>query len=54
MYVYIITAYSCFVAILGMKNLIRKYELPRPEEVAALKQKLEKCHSLDLSFHANV
>ncbi|KAF4790640.1 Cyclin-H [Turdus rufiventris] len=37
-----------------MKNLIRKYELPRPEEVAALKQKLEKCHSLDLSFHANV
>nr|XP_054507690.1 cyclin-H isoform X2 [Agelaius phoeniceus]XP_054507691.1 cyclin-H isoform X2 [Agelaius phoeniceus] len=36
-----------------MKNLIKKYELPRPEEVAALKQKLEKCHSLDLSFNTN-
>ncbi|XP_014748175.1 PREDICTED: cyclin-H isoform X2 [Sturnus vulgaris] len=36
-----------------MKNLIRKYELPRPEEVIALKQKLEKCHSLDLSCNAN-
>ncbi|XP_039945142.1 cyclin-H [Hirundo rustica] len=37
-----------------MKNLIKKYELPRPEEVAALKQKLEKCHSLDLSFNTNL
>ncbi|XP_037979598.1 cyclin-H isoform X3 [Motacilla alba alba] len=36
-----------------MKNLIKKYELPKPEEVAALKQKLEKCHSLDLSFNTN-
>ncbi|NXK87305.1 CCNH protein, partial [Formicarius rufipectus] len=34
-----------------MKNLIKKYELPKPEEVAALKQKLEKCHSLELSFN---
>ncbi|NWS69505.1 CCNH protein, partial [Crotophaga sulcirostris] len=33
-----------------MKNLIKKYELPRPEEVAALKQKLEKCHSAELSL----
>lgn len=32
-----------------MNNLIRKYELPKSEEVAALKQKLEKCHSLDLN-----
>ncbi|NXI23240.1 CCNH protein, partial [Sterrhoptilus dennistouni] len=37
-----------------MKNLIKKYELPRPEEVAALKQKLEKCHSLDLSFNTSL
>ncbi|NXC05454.1 CCNH protein, partial [Orthonyx spaldingii] len=37
-----------------MKNLIKKYELPRPEEVAALKQKLEKCHSLELSFNVNL
>ncbi|NXH87945.1 CCNH protein, partial [Edolisoma coerulescens] len=36
-----------------MKNLIKRYELPRPEEVAALKQKLEKCHSLELSFNTN-
>ncbi|NWX82806.1 CCNH protein, partial [Nothoprocta ornata] len=36
-----------------MKNLIKKYELPKPEEVAALKQKLEKCHSLDLSLNIN-
>ncbi|NXD10572.1 CCNH protein, partial [Nothocercus nigrocapillus] len=36
-----------------MKNLIKKYELPRPEEVVALKQKLEKCHSLDLSLNVN-
>ncbi|NXG17144.1 CCNH protein, partial [Grallaria varia] len=36
-----------------MKNLIKKYELPRPEEVAALKQKLEKCHSLELAFNTN-
>ncbi|NXN13980.1 CCNH protein, partial [Indicator maculatus] len=36
-----------------MKNLIKKYEMPRPEEVAALKQKLEKCHSLELSLNAN-
>ncbi|XP_064356558.1 cyclin-H isoform X3 [Dromaius novaehollandiae] len=36
-----------------MKNLIKKYELPRPEEVAALKQKLEKCHSLELSLNIN-
>ncbi|XP_063996876.1 cyclin-H isoform X1 [Pogoniulus pusillus] len=36
-----------------MKNLIKKYELPRPEEVAALKQKLEKCHSLELSLNTN-
>ncbi|NXL53639.1 CCNH protein, partial [Podilymbus podiceps] len=37
-----------------MKNLIKKYELPRPEEVAALKQKLEKCHSSELSLNANL
>uniref|UniRef100_A0A8B9Q9X0 Cyclin H n=1 Tax=Apteryx owenii TaxID=8824 RepID=A0A8B9Q9X0_APTOW len=36
-----------------MKNLIKKYELPRPEEVAALKQKLEKCHSSELSLIIN-
>ncbi|XP_014452763.1 cyclin-H isoform X2 [Alligator mississippiensis] len=31
-----------------MKNLIKKYEPPKPEDVAALKQKLEKCHSSEL------
>ncbi|NXN99689.1 CCNH protein, partial [Rhinopomastus cyanomelas] len=36
-----------------MKNLIKKYELPRPEEVAALKQKLEKCHSFELALDSN-
>lgn len=36
-----------------MKNLIKKYELPRPEEVAVLKQKLEKCHSSELSLNTN-
>ncbi|XP_040511902.1 cyclin-H [Gallus gallus] len=38
----------------SMKNLIKKYELPRPEEVASLKQKLEKCHSPELSLNTNV
>ncbi|CAM4556542.1 cyclin-H isoform X2 [Lepidochelys kempii] len=37
-----------------MKNLIKKYEPPRPEEVAALKQKLEKCHSSELALNANL
>ncbi|XP_069736112.1 cyclin-H isoform X1 [Phaenicophaeus curvirostris] len=36
-----------------MKNLIKKYELPRSEEVAALKQKLEKCHSAELSLNTH-
>ncbi|XP_071586662.1 cyclin-H [Heliangelus exortis] len=36
-----------------MRNLIKKYELPRPEEVTALKQKLEKCHSPELSLNTN-
>ncbi|XP_017928326.1 cyclin-H [Manacus vitellinus] len=36
-----------------MKNLIKKYELPRAEEVAALKQKLEKCHTLELALNTN-
>ncbi|OXB82617.1 UNVERIFIED_CONTAM: hypothetical protein H355_003912 [Colinus virginianus] len=38
----------------SMKNLIKKYELPRSEEIAALKQKLEKCHSPELSLNINV
>ncbi|XP_038025943.1 cyclin-H isoform X1 [Anas platyrhynchos] len=37
-----------------MKNLIKKYELPRPEEIAALKQKLEKCHSPEFSLNSNM
>ncbi|XP_050800806.1 cyclin-H isoform X1 [Gopherus flavomarginatus] len=37
-----------------MKNLIKKYETPRPEEVAILKQKLEKCHSSELALNVNV
>ncbi|XP_027512738.1 cyclin-H isoform X1 [Corapipo altera] len=36
-----------------MKNLIKKYELPRAEEVAALKQKLEKCHTFELALNTN-
>ncbi|NXM30968.1 CCNH protein, partial [Oxyruncus cristatus] len=37
-----------------MKNLIKKYELPRAEEVAALKQKLEKCHAFELALNTNL
>nr|XP_005288208.2 cyclin-H isoform X2 [Chrysemys picta bellii] len=37
-----------------MKNLIKKYEPPRPEEVAVLKQKLEKCHSSELALNTNL
>ncbi|KAM3843496.1 cyclin-H [Vipera latastei] len=37
-----------------MKNLVKKYELPHPEEVAFLKQKLEKCHSSELALNTNV
>ncbi|KAJ7398449.1 Cyclin-H [Pitangus sulphuratus] len=37
-----------------MKNLIKKYELPRAEEVAGLKQKLEKCHALELALNTNL
>ncbi|NWU92046.1 CCNH protein, partial [Upupa epops] len=36
-----------------MKNLIKKYELPKPEEVATLKHKLEKCHSSELLLDSN-
>ncbi|XP_054253433.1 cyclin-H [Indicator indicator] len=36
-----------------MKNLIKKYEMPKPEDIASLKQKLEKCHSFELSLNAN-
>ncbi|XP_066844896.1 cyclin-H [Anser cygnoides] len=47
-----------FAKLLGsmkcMKNFIKKYELPRPEEVAALKQKLEKCHSPEFSLNTNL
>ncbi|NXL84326.1 CCNH protein, partial [Alectura lathami] len=38
----------------SMKDLIKKYELPRAEEVAVLKQKLEKCHSPEFSLNANM
>ncbi|NXH20947.1 CCNH protein, partial [Bucco capensis] len=37
-----------------MKNLIKKYELPRPEEVTALKQKLGNYHSSELSLNTNM
>uniref|UniRef100_A0A8D0L5L6 Cyclin-H n=1 Tax=Sphenodon punctatus TaxID=8508 RepID=A0A8D0L5L6_SPHPU len=37
-----------------MKNLVKKYEPPRPEEVAVLKQKLEKFHSLELAVNTNL
>ncbi|XP_074064579.1 cyclin-H [Macrotis lagotis] len=37
-----------------MKTLVKKYEPPRPEEVTAIKQKLEKCHSAELAFTINV
>ncbi|KAM6468521.1 cyclin-H isoform 1-T1 [Liasis olivaceus] len=36
-----------------MKNLVKKYELPHSEEVAVLKQKLEKCHSPELALNTN-
>lgn len=35
-----------------MRNLVKKYEPPRSEEVAVLKQKLERCHSADLALNA--
>lgn len=37
-----------------MKNMVKKYELPHPEEVGSLKQKLEKCHSPELGLNTNV
>ncbi|XP_052587192.1 cyclin-H isoform X3 [Peromyscus californicus insignis] len=35
----------------SMRNLVKKYEPPRSEEVAVLKQKLERCHSADLALN---
>ncbi|CAK7306382.1 Ccnh [Vulpes lagopus] len=35
----------------SMRNLVKKYEPPRSEEVAALKQKLERCHSAELALN---
>ncbi|XP_036267146.1 cyclin-H isoform X2 [Pipistrellus kuhlii] len=35
----------------SMRNLVKKYEPPRPEEVAVLKQKLERCHSAELALN---
>ncbi|XP_061478025.1 cyclin-H isoform X1 [Rhineura floridana] len=37
-----------------MKNLVKKYELPHPEGVVIVKQKLEKCHSPELALNTNV
>ncbi|XP_078070948.1 cyclin-H isoform X2 [Mustelus asterias] len=34
-----------------IKNLVKKYDAPRPEEVNLLKQKLEHLHSLDLGIN---
>ncbi|XP_019496656.1 PREDICTED: cyclin-H [Hipposideros armiger] len=34
-----------------MRNLVKKYEPPRSEEVAVLKQKLERCHSAELALN---
>ncbi|EDL37165.1 cyclin H, isoform CRA_b, partial [Mus musculus] len=36
----------------SMRNLVKKYEPPRSDEVAVLKQKLERCHSSDLALNA--
>ncbi|XP_048359391.1 cyclin-H [Sphaerodactylus townsendi] len=36
-----------------MKNLVKKYEPPHPEEVAVLKTKLETCHRLELALNPN-
>uniref|UniRef100_G3U0L9 Cyclin-H n=1 Tax=Loxodonta africana TaxID=9785 RepID=G3U0L9_LOXAF len=35
----------------SMRNLVKKYEPPRSEEVAVLKQKLERCHSAELALN---
>uniref|UniRef100_A0A8C6GX22 Cyclin C-terminal domain-containing protein n=1 Tax=Mus spicilegus TaxID=10103 RepID=A0A8C6GX22_MUSSI len=35
----------------SMRNLVKKYESPRSEEVAVLRQKLERCHSSDLALN---
>ncbi|MBZ3889715.1 Cyclin-H [Sciurus carolinensis] len=34
----------------SMRNLVKKYEPPRSEEVAILKQKLERCHSAEFAL----
>ncbi|EDL30438.1 mCG115877, partial [Mus musculus] len=38
----------------SMRNLVKKYEPPRSEEVAVLRQKLERCHSSDLELNVVV
>ncbi|KAM9331310.1 cyclin-H [Gastrophryne carolinensis] len=37
-----------------LKLLVSKYEFARPEDVALIEKKLEKCHSSDISFISNV
>nr|XP_060617731.1 cyclin-H [Anolis sagrei ordinatus] len=36
-----------------MKHLVKKHELPHPDRIPALKQKLEKCHSPELALNTN-
>jgi cyclin H len=38
----------------SMRNLVKKYEPPRSEKVAVLRQKLERCHSSDLELNVFV
>ncbi|KAM4052675.1 cyclin-H [Anomaloglossus baeobatrachus] len=37
-----------------LKILVSKYDFPRPEEVAMIEKKLEKCHSCDIPSAGNV
>ncbi|XP_078531462.1 cyclin-H [Lissotriton helveticus] len=37
-----------------MKDLVKKYEAPKPDDVALLKPKLEKCHKYEFSFNTNL
>ncbi|XP_029429527.1 cyclin-H isoform X2 [Rhinatrema bivittatum] len=36
----------------NIKNLLKMYESPRPDDIAALKHKLERCHSSELALTA--
>lgn len=48
---FLLSSINLFCLHIGMRNLVKKYEPPRSEEVAVLKQKLERCHSAELALN---